>query len=189
MEIGELILDADICMKLGRFVKLPFIELIIPKLTKKAYIHKYVYKDEILTPKSAKDQIDKLVNAGIVEILHEDNLSPADRMVFEATKNKLKWAMVGTKEKGKNWGEVLSLSMAKTLGMPVFMTDERDLQAIIDRNLNTGTPYDINMFRVIDLILWIKSHPDCGINRKTAQAVWISAGKDKDYFQTSIWKI
>jgi|GEM_PF-3407498 len=43
MEIKRLILDADICLKLGRFEKLPFIELIVPNITKKAYIHKYVY--------------------------------------------------------------------------------------------------------------------------------------------------
>lgn len=92
MQINELILDADICMKLGRFEKPPFLEMALPKLTKKAYIHKYVYEDEILTPKSAKGQLDKLISAGVVQVLNEDNLSPDERKVFEATKNKLRWA-------------------------------------------------------------------------------------------------
>ena len=56
--------------------------------------------------------------------------------------------MIGTQEKGKNWGEVLSLASAKVLGITILMSDESTLQNIIDKHLNTGSSYDIKVFRV-----------------------------------------
>lgn len=128
MKVGKIIIDADICIKIGWIQNILLIEKIIPTLAEKAYMHRYVYEDEILTPKNAKIQIDNLMKLGIIEILDEENLEELDRKIYEDTKNILKWAMIGTKEKGKNWGEVLSLSMAKVLGIPYFMSDERELQ-------------------------------------------------------------
>ena len=188
MKLEKLIIDADMCIKIGWIQNIPLIELIITAITDKAYIHRYVYEDEILTPKNAKMQIDNLIDLGIIEVLDEDSLEPLDRKVFEDTKNILKWAMIGTKERGKNWGEVLSLSMAKVLAIPYFMSDERELQGIIDRYLSTGSNDDIKVIRIKDLIAWIKDNPECGLNRKLAKVLWVGTGKNKKEFDDFIWK-
>lgn len=158
-------------------------------ITEKAYMHRYVYEDEILTPKNAKIQIDALIDKGIIEIIDENYLSSIDKKIYEEIKEKLKWAMIGTKENGKNWGEVLSLSMAKTLSIPFFMSDESELKNIVDKYLNTGTDYDINIIRVKDLVECIRDNPECGINRKLAKVLWVGTGKNKSEFDNVIWRI
>lgn len=188
MKAEKLIIDADICIKIGWIQNIPLIEKLIPAITEEAYIHRYVYEDEILTPKNAKTQIDNLINLGIIEILDEDNLEVIDRKVYEDTKNILKWSMIGTKERGKNWGEVLSLSMAKVLSIPYFMSDERELQGIIDSYLSTSSSNDIKVIRVKDLIAWIKDNPECGLNRKMAKVLWVGTGKNKKEFDEFIWE-
>lgn len=188
MKVAKIIIDADICIKIGWIKNIPLIEMLIPAIAEKAYIHRYVYENEILIPKNAKTQIDNLVNLGFVEILDEESLEVLDRKIYEDTKNILKWAMIGTKEKKKNWGEVLSLSMAKVLSIPYFMSDERELQGIIDRYLSTGSNDDIKVMRVKDLIVWIKDNPKCGINRKIAKVLWVGVGKNKKEFDDFIWK-
>ena len=37
-------------------------------------------------------------------------------------------------------------------------------------------------------INWIKENPECGINRKTAKAIWRSCGKSNSDFDSYIWK-
>lgn len=180
--IESLILDADICIKIGRFKGTPILELIIPNLTQKAYIHRYVYENEIIIPITAKEQLDNLIKKDVVEIVNENSLNPIEKKFYDATVQKLKGVMIGTKEEGKNWGEVLSLSIAKTMGIPIFMTDESQLQTIINRQLNTGTDNDIKVFRMPDLVKWIKEHPECGFNRKATRAIWC-ATRDRNYIE------
>lgn len=82
---------------IGNYEKVKFIEMIIPIIAEKAYMHKYVYEDELLTPKNAKVQIDNLIDKGIITILDEDSLSNIDKIIYNETKNKLKKYMIGTK--------------------------------------------------------------------------------------------
>lgn len=184
--LDKVILDADFCIKLGRFEKLPILYDVLPLVARKIYIHKYVYENEILMPQTARKQIGLLIDEGKAELLDDYSFNPADKAVFIATRDTLKRAMVGTVENQKNWGEVLSLATAKTLGITIFMSDEGKLKSIIDRLLNAGTDHDINVFRIIDLVHWIKDHTEAGINRKTAKAVWLTAGKGKESF-SDIW--
>jgi len=58
--LGKVILDADFCIKVGRFEGLLLLQEVIPVIAQKAYIHQYVYEDEILIPQSAKQQIKRL---------------------------------------------------------------------------------------------------------------------------------
>lgn len=180
-------MDADFCIKVGRFEGLLLLQEVIPVIAQKAYIHKYVYEDKILMPRSAKQQVKRLIDSGQAELIDESSFSSAEQVIFTATRDSLKRAMIGTVERGKNWGEALSLACAKTLGITVFMSDEGGLQGIINRLLNTGNEYDIQIFRIVDLIEWIKSHPEVGITRRTAKIIWIAAGKDKDSFKT-VWE-
>lgn len=48
------------------------------------------------------------------------------------------------------------------------MTDERGLQTIVDKHINTGTEFDIKIMRVEDIVKWIKDNPECDIPRKLA---------------------
>ncbi|MCB2300260.1 hypothetical protein [Clostridium tagluense] len=189
MKYEKLILDTDICIKIGNYEKVKFIEMIIPKIAEKAYMHRYVYEDELLTPKNAKVQIDNLIRDNIIEILDEDMLDILNRKIYEDTKKILKKYMIGTEERGKNWGEVVSLSMAKTLNIPYFASDEENIQPIIDKHLNVGTEYDIEVVRVEHIVKWIKENKDCEIGRKTAKALWRSSGKENEFFDKYIWKL
>lgn len=189
MKYDKIILDTDICIKIGNYEKVKFLEMIIPKIAQKAYMHRYVYENELLTPKNAKNQIDNLIKENIIEILDEKNLDVVDKFIYEDTKNTLKEYMIGTKEEGKNWGEVVSLSMAKTLSIPYFVSDEGKLQPIVNKYLNTGTEYDISVVRVEHIVIWIKENRDCDIGRKTAKALWRSCGKNISEFDEVIWKV
>ena len=118
MKFKEIILNADVCIKLGRFERLLLFHDILPKLANKIYIHRYGYECEVLTS-----------------------------------------------------------VLAKIKGIPIIMSDERYLQNIINKHLNTGTSNDIKVFRVEDLIRWIKENLSCGINKKMAKAIWLAFGK------------
>lgn len=189
MKYDKIILDTDICIKIGNYEKVKFLEMIIPKIAQKTYMHRYVYENELLTPKNAKDQIDNLIRENIIEILDEEKLNVIDKFIYDDTKNTLKEYMIGTKEEGENWGEVVSLSMAKTLSIPYFVSDESKLQPIINKHLNVGTEYDISVVRVEQIAKWIKENRDCDIGRKTAKALWRSCGKDIREFDEVIWEV
>lgn len=189
MRYEKIILDTDICIKIGNYEKVKFLEMVIPRIAEKAYMHRYVYQNELLTPKNAKVQIDNLIKDNIIEILAEDKLDSLDKRIYEDTKGKLKKYMIGTKEEGKNWGEVLSLSMAKTLNIPYFVSDEANIQPIIEKHLNVGTEYDIKVVRIEHIVKWIKENKECDISRKTAKALWRSCGKDNNEFDRVIWNI
>ena len=90
MKYDKIILDTDICIKIGNYEKVKFLELIIPQIAEKAYMHRYVYENELLVPKNAKNQIDKLIRESIIEILDEENLNLVDKFIYEDTKNTLK---------------------------------------------------------------------------------------------------
>ncbi|WP_294351029.1 hypothetical protein [uncultured Clostridium sp.] len=188
MRYNGLILDADICIKIGGYKKYKFLEILLSEISEKVYMHKYVYDNEVLTPQNAKEQINKLIRDGKIEILDENELSELDKMVYYSIIDKLKKVMVGTKEEGKNWGEVVSISMAKVKGIPYFMSDEGSLQKIIDTNLNTGSNNDITVIRVRQIIELIRDNPELKIDRKTAKAIWRSTGQSNEYFDEVIWK-
>jgi hypothetical protein len=94
----------------------------------------------------------------------------------------------------KHRGEIVSLAMAKTLEIPIFMTNEKDLQPIIDSKLNTGATRPIRVFRLIELMFWIKEHPECEIDKREARRIWCGSydKRDlehyKDIFNNQIWE-
>jgi hypothetical protein len=64
--------------------------------------------------------------------------------------------MVDPRKPNKNKGEICSLAYAKVKDIPIFATDECDLQPIIDSQLNTGMN-DIYCLRIIDIINMAKN--------------------------------
>jgi hypothetical protein len=87
----------------------------------------------------------------------------------------------------KNKGEMCSLAYAKATGIPVFGTDEMDLQPIIDKQLNTGID-DITCIRFVDIITMAKNG-EISVPRKVAKALWMVAGKKKEHFDNEIWPV
>jgi hypothetical protein len=194
----EAILDTDFALKLEKVRKFNAIEKYIPQLVKKLYIHRYVYDNEILMPKRTKDQIDKLLdndNAIIVdaEALRHDAYKS---MIYHQTIQHLEKVDPETRPNGKNWGEIVSTAYAFASGIPFILSDERDLQELLNDELNSGTDKDILVIRLKDFIVGMKEK---GLSRKEAYAMWCFAHQDerdkakmdwaKNVFQKDIWSL
>lgn len=180
----EIIVDADFCIKLGASEKYRYLERLLPLLADKIYIHETV-NDEVKTPRG---QLESLISDGTVTVLSEKDLSPKDEILYTATFQQLANVMLDKKQPHKNRGEVSSLAMAKVKGIPCFVTDERELQNIVDAQLNTGIN-DISCVRLIDIIEMIKGGMIPELARKDAKLMWIISGKKKNLFDEEIWPI
>lgn len=167
--------------------KFPFLYDILPLIADKVFIHKIVY-DEIRMPQSAKDQVDSLIREGKMKIVDDLQLSPIELSLYFATYKVLAEVMLNPSLPNKNKGEICSLSYAKVKSIPIFATDERDLQNIIDLRLNTGTN-DIKCLRLIDLITLFQSGKISGISRKKAKVLWKISNKKIETFDKEIWPI
>ncbi len=183
----EIIVDADFCIKVGASPKYRYLEKVLTELADKIYIHKIVY-DEIMVPVCAKEQIDSLKKKGLLEIVDESCLSPLEKAVYRGVYQSLANVMVNPKKPRKNQGETCSLALAKTKAIPYFATDEKNLQPIIDRLLNTGME-DIVCIRIEDVIEKIKNGEVRGFKRKEAKVLWRLAGKDTEIFDKHIWPV
>jgi hypothetical protein len=179
-----MMIDADICIKLGGSDKYLYLEEIVPMLASEVFMHKNAFS-EVMMPQSATKQLRNLVARNKIKIVDETILPPLDRAVYDMTFLKLERVMIDPRNKNKNRGEVCSLSYAKAIGIPVFATDEMDLQIIIDAQLNNGIA-DIKCLRIIDIIKM--AHDEViPIKRKIAKALWLMSGKKKELFDQEIW--
>lgn len=185
MKLKGVIVDADFCIKVGASSKYRYLERVLTEIADKVYIHKIVY-DEILVPACAKEQLDELMRQGILELMDENSLSKIDKLVYQNTYQLLAKVMINPNRPRKNQGESYSLAMAKTKSIPYFVTDEKDLQPIIDKVLNDGID-DIHCMRIEDVILRIKNGEIQGFKRKEAKVLWRLAGKNTEVFDKSIW--
>jgi predicted nucleic acid-binding protein len=187
MKFDKIILDADICIKIGSSEKYRYIETLFPSIADKIYMHKVVY-NEIMIPVCAKEQIDTLIHKGMIELIDQKQLDKANRKIYNATYKSLSSVMINANRPTKNAGEVSSLAMAKTMSIAYFGTDERDLQVIIDEKLNSGIN-NIYCVRIIDIIEMIRDGKLDGFTRKNAKILWRLSGKSKVLFDEEIWPI
>lgn len=187
MKFKNIIIDADICIKIGGSPKYRFLEIIFPMIADKIYMHKTVY-DEIMSPTCAKEQVDSLIKNGILELIDEEQLGDSERFLYNSTYASLASVMINPNKPKKNKGEVCSLAMAKIKSITYFGTDEMDLQPIIDERLNSGID-DIFCIRIIDIIYMIRDGELSGLKRKEAKALWRLAGKSTEWFDNKIWPI
>ncbi|MFA5528266.1 MAG: hypothetical protein WC996_06575 [Peptostreptococcales bacterium] len=187
MKLRKIIIDADICIKIGSSSKYRFVEILLPSITEKIYMHKVVY-EEIMIPASAKEQVDSLIQKGILELIDVEQLSGIERRIYDATFKSLASIMINPNRPKKNLGEVSSLAMAKTKSIIYFGTDEKDLQIIIDKKLNNGID-NIYCIRIIDIILMIRDGKLEGLKRKEAKALWRLSGKSAEWFDRDIWPL
>ena len=186
----KIILDADICIKLSGLERVSdAFYRVISQITEKAYIDQYINEEEVLTK---RNQLERLISEKIVEVLNPDTILNDVTMkdVYTQTKRNLYKEFVGEEEpkvkRGKNFGEVHSLAIAKALRIPVFMSDEGQLQPIVNRLLNTGLD-DITVFRLKNIILWMKENPECGFNIQEAKAIFFGT-TDRKYLEShKVW--
>ena len=170
------LLDADFSFKLGQFANMNVIEDYIGELVGIIYMHRHIYEREILTPRSVKEQIDRLIAKGKAEIVDLSTLSsPLEKSLYHEMVTLLKSADADTKELGKNWGETVSLAYAKVRDIPYFLSDEKSLQAIADEYLNTDVEHSITIIRLKDFIPALK---ELGYKRKECQLIWLVANFD-----------
>ncbi len=184
MKFEKMIIDADICIKIGGSAKYRYLETLFPEIAEKLYMHKIVY-EEIMMPACAKEQVDELINKGILELIEGEDLNSIERSIYDSTYNILASAMINPNKPRKNLGEVSSLAMAKTKSITYFGTDEKDLQVIIDEKLNSGID-NIYCIRIIDIIEMIRDEKLKGLTRKEAKALWRLSDKSTEQFN-KIW--
>lgn len=187
MKLEKIIIDADMCIKMGGSTKYRYLEILLPIIAENIYMHKVVY-DEIMVPASAKEQVDILIQKGTLELIDKEQLGKIERIIYDVTFKSLASVMINPNKCKKNAGEVCSLAMAKTKSIMYFGTDEKDLQTIIDEKLNIGID-NIYCIRIIDIIEMIRDGKLEGLKRKEAKALWRLAGKSTEWFDKNIWPI
>lgn len=170
----KVIVDADICIHLAKYGKVNAIRCILGNIAEKVYIHEYILDVELLSNTSA-GKIREMEKEGRIQVLSPLlHLSDVEKANYEATCEMLADA-VGVsmdEERCRHKGEVVSIAIAKALGIPVFLSNERGLQKEIDECINTGMD-DIQVFRIRDVILWIRENPECRLTRKDAKYIWL----------------
>lgn len=184
--IEKMIVDADLCIKLGGSSKYKYLYDILPLVSKRIYMHTQAHS-EVMMPAASVSQLRALVSEGKVILVNESGLDRMDRAIYDASYKNLKKVMIDPHKPNKNKGEVCSLAYAKAVGIPVFATDEMNLQPIINTQLNVGID-DITCLRIVDIIKMAKEG-EVNISRKVAKALWLVAGKKKETFDTDIWPI
>ncbi len=184
--IEKMIIDADLCIKLGGSSKYRFLYDILPLVASNIYMHTWAH-GEVMMPASAVSQLKELISDGKVILINENGLDAKARVVFDASRRNLEKVMLDPRKPNKNRGEICSLAYAKATGIPIFATDEKDIQPIIDSQLNTGID-DITCVRIVDIVL--KAYAgEINISRKLCKALWIIAGKKKEIFDKKIWPV
>ncbi|MEG0759642.1 MAG: hypothetical protein RR505_14615 [Raoultibacter sp.] len=185
--LKRMIVDADLCIKLGSSPKYSLLLDFLPLIAEEIFMHSHAY-GEVMMPIPAHQQLVSLVNNKKVKVVNETELDAQERAIYDMAFRKLSDVMIDPRKPNKNLGETCSLAFAKARSIPIFATDERKLQPIIDAQLNTGLD-DINCLRIVDIIKMTRSGEIVGINRKTAKVIWVLAGKNKEHFDKDIWPL
>ena len=184
--VDKMIIDADLCIKLGGSQKHQFLYDVLPLVSNQIYMHTHAY-GEVMMPPSAVKQLKALIDEGKVVLVNESNLDNKDRAVYDASYKNLEKVMINPKLPNKNKGEACSLAYAKATGIPIFATDEMNLQPIIDSQLNTGID-DITCLRIVDIVKKAKNG-EINVPRKVCKALWVIAGKSKEIFDAKVWPV
>ena len=103
--IDKMIVDADLCIKLGGSAKYRYLYDILPLVSTQIYMHTHAY-GEVMMPPSAVQQLKELIAEGKVILVNESNLEMADKAVYAATYQNLAKVMIDPRKPNKNKGEV-----------------------------------------------------------------------------------
>ena len=117
--VKKMVVDADVCIKLGQSDTYLFLQQLLPCLSEKVLIHRSVY-NEILIPASVKKQLNSLTSNRTLEIVDASSLSITEKVTYDAAYNLLARVIMNPSNPRQNHGEVSSLALAKTRSIPVF---------------------------------------------------------------------
>ena len=184
--IEKIIIDADLCIKMGGSSKYKYLYEILPLVADEIYMHTHAHS-EVMMPSSAVSQLKDLITEGKVVLVNESGLDSPVRATYDAAYKNLAKVMIDPTRPNKNKGEMCSLAYAKATGIPVFATDEKDIQPIINKQLNTGID-DITCIRIVDIIIKAKNS-EIEVPRKVAKVLWMITGKKKEIFDNEIWPV
>lgn len=182
--LEKIIVDADLCIKLGGSSKYKYLYDILPLIAEEIYMHTCAH-GEVMIPPSAVSQLKDLISEGKVVLVNESGLDSQVRAIYDAAYHNLAKVMIDPTRPNKNKGEMCSLAYAKATRIPVFATDEKNLQPIIDKRLNTGMD-DISCIRIVDIITEARNGK-IAVTRKVARALWLITGKQKELFDCKVW--
>lgn len=79
----KMIIDADLCIKLGRNDKYRYLYDVLPLVSKTIYMHTHAYS-EVMAPFSAVGRLRDFISDGKVELVNETTLNSLERAVFDA---------------------------------------------------------------------------------------------------------
>jgi len=173
-QFEKVIIDADVCINHARYGKVNALLCVLENIAQNVFVHEYVLQEELLSS-ACSLEIRRMVKQSRIKSLSPDkNLSASQKTNYLAACDLLADAMGCVLSEGrcKHKGEVLSIAIAKTLGIHIFLSNERVLQKEIDDCISTGLD-DIHVFRMRDIILWIKENQECGLSRKDARHIWL----------------
>lgn len=194
----RVMVDADVCINLSVYDKKNALRSVFSNIASKVYFHEYIYEQEIVNS-GLKSEIAQLISDGIVEVLKPQSILNGKELANYLATAELLSDSFGvtlqekTSVRNDHKGEILTIALAKTLGIHVILSNERCLQREIQDSLNIGQE-DIKICRMEDIVLWIKENSsECGLSRKDAQFIWISSfdksklDKKKAYFNDKLW--
>lgn len=171
-QFEKVIIDADVFINLARYERVNALRCVLENISQEVFVHEYVLMEELVSSACARD-IRQMIDQGMIQSLSPDkDLSVIQKVNYQATCDLLADAM-GCDLSGarsEHRGEVLSIAIAKTLGIHIFLSNESVLQREIDDCINTGID-DIRVFRMWDIISWIRDNPECGLKRKDAKNI------------------
>lgn len=125
-----------------------------------------------------------------MQVVNQSGLDSVTRAVYDMSYALLERAMIDPRKPNKNKGEACSLAYAKAMNIPIFATDEANLQPIIDSQLNTGIS-NITCLRIRNVVEMIRDK-QIDLPRKYAKALWrIAYNNDSanKIFDEKIWPI
>lgn len=99
--LDKMIIDADLCIKLGGSDKYRYLYDILPLVAKTIYMHTHAY-GEVMMPSSAVSQLHDLISDGKVELVNESGLDSLERVVFDAAYRNLEKVMIDPNRPNKN---------------------------------------------------------------------------------------
>jgi hypothetical protein len=100
-----MIVDADLCIKLGGSDTYRYLYDILPLVAEELYIHNIVYS-EIRFPSSAQNQIEDLIREKKMKRIDETFLCKSERLIYAATFDLLASVMINPNLPNINKGEV-----------------------------------------------------------------------------------
>jgi hypothetical protein len=187
VNFDKIIVDADVCIKLGKISSRNYIELVLPLLSDNLYIHQHVY-NEIHWPQHATTQVNTLLKDGRILVVNDRLWDPLERALYTETVKRLSRIMVHPKRPTHHQGEIHSLAAAKTMGITIFFSDEKSLQVKVDRLLNTGIEENgIRCLSLRESICLFAKDELCGLTRSEAREIWAGCQLDIVEFDQGIW--